>query len=233
MNSGRSHRAHLRFCSARWPEPLTASGAAQACPTCLPSPANQLTFQDDPRPGRPLMKGNRFAPRHSSIGGCTRSRPSAFPSRTPALLALIGNRRAGSQGHRPLAPLPFASVPNQRTFSELSECARPFLPSSPSPKPRLRAERIGGVISIDLSDGAPETSSGSPWTTRPDHSGIHTFPFIFLRQMTVRIALFLRKSSGRKKRGFSVALRVSGTLRGGHRLRLNSEMSSELFNVIK
>ena len=90
-----------------------------------------------------------------SIGGCTRGRPAAFSSRTKAIIALIGHRRAGSPGLRPLAPLPSASAPNQRTFSELSECARPFLPSSPSPKPRLRAERIGGVTSIDLSGGVP------------------------------------------------------------------------------
>ena len=79
VNASLSHMAHSRFCPARCPEPLTAPGAAQACPSCLPSPANQLTFQDDPRLGRP------------------------------------------------------------------------FLPSSPSPKPRRRAERIGGVTSFDLS----------------------------------------------------------------------------------
>lgn len=51
--------------------------------------------------------------------------------------------------------------------------------------------------------------------------------FIFLCQMTVRIALFLRKSAERKKRCFSAALRVSGTLREGHRLRRISETSSD------
>lgn len=233
MNTARSHMAHPRFCSARWPEPLTASGAAQACPSCLPSPANQLTFQDDSRLGRPLKKGNRFAPRHSSIGGCTRGRPAVSSSRTLAILALIGHRRAGSPGFRPLAPLPSASVPNQRTFADQPGYARPFLPSSPSPKPRLRAERTGGVTSFDLSSGAP----GNEFRVSLNHParpfGFPSFAAIFLRQMTVRIALFLRKSAGRKKRRFSVALRVSGTLREGHRLRLISETSSDLFNPIK
>ncbi len=144
--------AHTRLCSARWPEPLTAPGAAQACPSCLPSPANQLTCQADPRLGRPLKKGKRFAPRHSSNGGCTRGRPAAFPSRTPAMAALIGHRRAGSPRLRPLAPLPSTSAPNQRTFAEQPGCARP---SSPSPERRLRTERIGGVTSFDPSSGVP------------------------------------------------------------------------------
>lgn len=45
--------------------------------------------------------------------------------------------------------------------------------------------------------------------------------------MTVRIALFLRKSAERKKRCFSAALRVSGTLREGHCLRRISETNSD------
>ncbi|OJV11823.1 MAG: hypothetical protein BGO12_08350 [Verrucomicrobia bacterium 61-8] len=149
------------------------------------------------------------------------------------MAALIGHRRAGSPGLRPLAPLPSTSAPNQRTFADLPGCARPFLPSSPSPKPRLRAERIGGVISFDLSSGVlgNEFRDSLNYLVRP--FGFPTFAVIFLRQMTVRIALFLRKSAERKKRGFSVALRVSGTLREGHRLRLISETSSDLFNLIK
>jgi len=169
VNSARSHLAHPRFCSARWPKPLTASGAAQTCPACLPSPTNQLTFLDDPRPSRPLKQGPRCAPCHASIGSFTQGRPAVFPSRNLAMDALIGNRRAGSQGHRPLAPLPFTSAPNQRTFTDRPDCARPFLPSSPSPKPRLRAERIGGVTSFDLSSGVPgnEFRDSSNYPARP------------------------------------------------------------------
>ncbi len=57
--------------SAHWPVPLTASGAAQACPSCLPSPANQLTSSGDLRPSRPMEKARRFAPEPSPIGGVT------------------------------------------------------------------------------------------------------------------------------------------------------------------
>ncbi len=57
--------------SAHWLEPLTASGAAQACPSCLPSPANQLTSSGDLRPSRPMEKARRFAPEPSPLGGVT------------------------------------------------------------------------------------------------------------------------------------------------------------------
>jgi len=131
--------AHLRFDSARWP----AHAAT----------ANQLTRQDDSRPDRPLIQGVRSASVPASIGDFTRGRPPGFPLRTQTFDALIGNRRAGSPGFRPLAPLPSALVSNQRTFADRPGFARPFLPSSSSPKPRLRAERIGGVTSFDLSSG--------------------------------------------------------------------------------
>lgn len=89
----------------------------------------------------------------SQLGDFTRSRPAVFPLRIPAMAALIGDRRAGSQGFRPLAPLPFAADPNQRNSTDLLGFARPFLSSSLSSKPRLRAERIGGLTSLDLSTG--------------------------------------------------------------------------------
>lgn len=149
------------------------------------------------------------------------------------MAALIGSRPSGLPGLRPLAPLPFTAASNQRNLSDPLGFARPFVPSSPSPKPRLRAQRIGGVTSFDLSSGVPgnEFRDSLDYPARP--VGFPTFALIFLRQMTVRIALFLRKSAERKKRGFSVALRVSGTLREGHRLRLISETSSDLFSHIK
>lgn len=39
---------------AHLPEPLTAPGAAQACPACLPSPSNQRTFLDPLGHARPF-----------------------------------------------------------------------------------------------------------------------------------------------------------------------------------
>ncbi len=153
MNSHLVTMTHPRRYSAHWRKPLTAPEAAQACPTCLPSSANQLTFDDDPRLGRSLRKSARFAPRLSTISDFTEHRPAAFPPRILAMNALIGNCLAGSPGLRPLAPRPSASDPNQRKVSEAPGFACPFLPSSPSPKPRLRAKRIGSVTFLDLSIG--------------------------------------------------------------------------------
>jgi hypothetical protein len=127
VNFPRSHTARPRFGSARWP-------AAHA-PT-----ANQLTRQDDSRPDRPLIQGVRSASVPASIAGFTGDRPASFPLHTPALDALIGDRRAGSLGLRPLAPLPFTAAPNQRKTADPLGFARPFPPSSP-PDTRLRASR--------------------------------------------------------------------------------------------
>jgi len=71
--------AHPRFCAAHWPKPLTAPGAAQACPTCLPSPSNQRTGHGDMRPDRPNERAVRSAPVPSQFGG--------FMSGTAGLLA--------------------------------------------------------------------------------------------------------------------------------------------------
>lgn len=69
--------------SAHWLEPLTASGAAQACPLCLPSPANQLTSFGDLRPTRPMEKARRFAPEPSPLGGVTVSPEEAGNGQSP------------------------------------------------------------------------------------------------------------------------------------------------------
>lgn len=219
--------AHLRPVCVHWLHPLTAPGAAQACPACLPVGANQRTLEGDPRQNRRIEKAVRFAPEPSQIGGCIPPRP-AFPGKTtmlasvflrtcagaspicryahgvsgcpahafrsgqigapvgamcahaahfresiavlqaslqiggrtferPALSlalwqnfapdALICGFHSGRRGLRPLVPPAFAKTANQRSFTDLSGFARRFVASSPSPKPRLRAQRNGEVIS--------------------------------------------------------------------------------------
>ena len=197
MNASRFHMAHPRLDSARWPEPLTAPGAAQACPSCLPSPANQRTRQDDPHPGRPLKQGPRFAPYHASIGGFTGCQPAFFPFRTPAMDALIGSRLSGSLGLRPLAPLPLTAASNQRNFTDSLGFARPFLPSSPSPKPRLRAERIGGVTSFDPSNGVPGNKFRDSFNDLARLSGPSTFAVVFPVPDDRQDSTFSRKKCGR------------------------------------
>lgn len=45
---------------AHLPEPLTAPGAAQTCPACLPSPSNQRTFLDPLGHARPFDPSSRL-----------------------------------------------------------------------------------------------------------------------------------------------------------------------------
>ena len=179
MKLSRSHMAHSRFYPAHWPEPLTAPGAAQACPTCLPSPANQQTSQGDSRPDRPIERAVRFAPVPSQLGDFTEGQPAVFPFRIPATNALIGGRRAGSQGFRPLTPLPSTPAPNQRNSANPLGFARPFVPSSPSPKPRLRAQRIGGLTSFDLSPGALGNEFRDSLKDLARQAGLPNFAVVF------------------------------------------------------
>jgi len=60
--------AHVRIFSAHCSHPLTAPGAAQACPLCLPSGSNQRTGSGDFRLVRPVEKAFRFAFRTSQLG---------------------------------------------------------------------------------------------------------------------------------------------------------------------
>ncbi len=68
MNSIGSDAAHLRFYSAHCSQPLTAPGAAQACPACLPDGSNQRTSACDRHLGRPVEKSSRFALGTSQLG---------------------------------------------------------------------------------------------------------------------------------------------------------------------
>lgn len=146
MRIHRSIGAHPRLSPAHGPEPLTAPGAAQACPTCLPSPSHQLTLKGDLRPGCPLQKSARFAPRHSAIGNITDDRPAENRFSTPAMSVLMSGLCSGRQGLRPLAPPFLTEAAHQHNFSDSLGCARPIVPSLPlRPGTRLRAERFGAV----------------------------------------------------------------------------------------
>ena len=60
---------------------------------------------------------------------------------------------SGRRALRVLVPSAIADAAIQPTFPESSGFVRPFFPSSPSHKPRLRAKRKGGGICFDLSSG--------------------------------------------------------------------------------
>ena len=169
MNSSCSHRAYPRRNFARWP-------AAQALT------ANQLPPHDDSRPCRPLHQAVRIALVPASIGDFTTGQTMVPFSRIPLLHALIGVRFCGSLGLRPLAPLPSRANPNQSNSADELGLALPFLPSSPSPKPRLRAERFGGFTSAFpaiLSSSDPSGLAPFPpgyGHLPPSFAPVHRFP---------------------------------------------------------
>jgi len=110
IDTARSHLTHPRIGSARWLEPLTAPGAAQACPACLPSPSNQLTFCDRSPLGRPFIASS-LVPwarlRAQRIGGFTSAYPAILsahdrPCRAPFPVG---------HDHRRSVPLPVHRLP--------------------------------------------------------------------------------------------------------------------------
>ena len=273
--------SHSRPDCAHWPEPLTAPGAAQACPSCLPSPSNQQTSQGDSRHDRPIERAVRFAsvpsqlgggtrndplslpkcrfrhldigtlalrfrpfaparpasagsPQHAlrsgqigspvrttyakaahfqeasaslhvsrQIGGHTSSRPSVLPLPIPARGALIFGIREVRPRLRPLAQAAFTDPANQLTCFDFLIFARPFLPSSLSSKPRLRAERNGGL------NHSPKSGIWHhPTTLGTDQSGIPPLPNV------IGHSDFPWESPSRFFDAQKISvLRVSGTLR--------------------
>ena len=117
--------------------------------------ANQRTFKDDPRPGRPIERAVRSASVPSQFGGFTVRRPAFSPApwQNVAPNALYCGHCSGRRALRVLGPSAIADAAIQRSFPESSGFVRPFCPSSPSHKPRLLAKRKGGGICFDLSSG--------------------------------------------------------------------------------
>ncbi len=164
MKSCRSSMAHPRLSSAHGPEPLTAPGAAQACPTCLPPPSHQLTWEGDLRHGRPLKKAVRFAPRLSSIGDSTGNRPAFILTllSTQAPVAMNCGHCSGRGALR--SPSAIADAAIHRSSAEFSEMIRPFVPSSSGLSAQLRAQRIGGFICPQVQVPMSSPKRGQLWS---------------------------------------------------------------------
>jgi hypothetical protein len=167
--------AHPRFDAAHWPEPLTAPVAAQACPTCLPSPSNQRTVQDDSR-----LEGRRFERTVRCASVSLKSAAASVLDSFPLELS-AGTRGPWTCGHcagrapRVLGPVACADAAMPRNFSDLLDFARPFDPSS-----RLRAagERIDSRAFSTSRPESSETHFGTPRKTSPDGPGSLTFAVV-------------------------------------------------------
>ena len=144
----RLHRAHLH-------PSLRQGGRRVLAAPAFGTAANQRTFKDDPRPGRPIERAVRSASVPSQLGGFTVRRPafSSAPWQNVARNALNCGHCSGRRALRVLGPSAIADAAIQRSFPESSGFVRPFFPSSRSPKPLLRAKRKGGGICFDLSSG--------------------------------------------------------------------------------
>lgn len=214
-----SNMAHGRFHFAHWRQPLTAPGAAQACPACLPSPANQQTSQGDLRLARRIERSVRFTPRPSQLGDIPQVAVSSI--RIPATKALMRNSRTGTQGLRPLTPLSSASVPHQRNTTDPLGFARPFIPSSLRQRLRLRADRIGSFL--DPSNGVLGKVFRASCQHLLDQAEFLTLAVVFPVPDDRRDMHFPRG----KVRSGPLALNLPPFLRGSGPLRRDSAFAKE------
>lgn len=169
------------------------------------------------RPFDPSLLSSKPRRRTERFGASTSERPalSLLPVLIPAGCPLICGVHEVWSGLRPLPQTAFAEPANQHTRFDFLISARPFLPSSLSSKPRLRAERNGALT--------PGPKAG--YTHRRTLPGIHLtgkFPLPDVMQES--------DFPGGNHCGFFDAqkipvLRVSGTLR-------NQPVSYQKFKII-
>ncbi len=107
-------RFRSRGFGAHWPEPLTAPGAAQACPAGLPSPANQLTSADSLDGVRPFDPSSRLPSvglRGDRIGGGDSSSSRENQPRATVSSFKVGLTRSSGLNVSPASEIAAASAP--------------------------------------------------------------------------------------------------------------------------
>jgi hypothetical protein len=119
----------------------------------LGTAANQPTFKDDLRPGRPIERAVRSASVPSQLGGFTVRQPAFSPApwQNFALNALSCGHYSRTEGASSPRPFRHRRRRNSANLPELSVFVCPFFPSSLCRKPLLRAKRKGGGICFELS----------------------------------------------------------------------------------
>ncbi len=121
------------------------------------------------RPFDPSLLSSKLRRRTERFGAPTCDRPalSLLPMPIPTGRPLICGVREVWPGTRPLAQTAFADPANQHTCFDFLISARPFLPSSLSSKPRLRAERNGGPESLQTRAKNPRSRRASDAPKHP------------------------------------------------------------------
>ncbi len=202
---------------------MTASGSAgqrlrSLAPPCFAGVCHQRNLPDSLSFARPLLSSSPSAPlqfRAKAIGSFTFPRPafSFSPDPDTANDPLICGVREVWPGLRPLAQAASAEPANQLTCFDILKKGRSFLPSSLSPKPRLRAERNGGQTSLNPSTGVPEYEFRDSSNYQTGLTGHGYLRGHFPRSNDRQDSTFPRESSGRAAAAISPSVfRVSGTL---------------------
>lgn len=155
----RHHVSHRRSFVAHWPKPLTASEATISRPSCLSSPANQLTWVGNRCRNRPIESPARYASVPSQIGGVIPPQAAAvllrrWPSPTPTDHPPFPLNPISAPRHRSL-PYSINSVrrlnvtrdSDFRTKSQIGKNS--VFPSGPSGV-RRPSERISNIRQISF-----------------------------------------------------------------------------------
>jgi hypothetical protein len=153
----RLHRAHLH-------PSLRQGGRQVLAAPAFGTAANQRTFKDDLRPGRPIERAVRFASVPSQLGGSTVRRLAFLRHRgkmlhrTRSIVATAqdGGRFESSALPPSQTPQFSAASPNRRVLSAHSFRPRP--PTSPGSGREERAAASGSTSQAESS----EISSGTP-----------------------------------------------------------------------
>ena len=193
-----------------------AGRATSPCRARLRKCCKSAHLQGRPRPGRPIERAVRFASVPSEFGGLTVRRPAFSPApwQNVASNALNCGHCSGRRALRVLGPSAIADAAIQRSLPESSGFVRPFCPSSPSHKPRLRAKRKGGCICFDLSSGVLGNQFRDSLNDPAQQTGLSYLRVRFPGSNDRQECTFPGGSAGGPlSLNFPPFLRVSGTLR--------------------
>ena len=146
QNVTRHTLAHPRLDRAQLHPSLRLGGQRVLAAPAFGAAANQRTFKDHPRPGRPIERAVRAASVPSQLGGFTVRQPALSPAlwQNFAPNGLDCGHCSGRWALRVLGPSAIADAATQRSFPESSGFVRPSYPSRPPTSPGSgRKERAG------------------------------------------------------------------------------------------